>query len=151
MNMKSISLVLMVAFVGLVVGASVGGAADFPKGSPKFVTSYAEAAKQAKETGKPMLLVFSADWCGPCQRNKNEVYPSAQVQPYHDAFVWAYLDVDVPANQQAAETFQVRGIPHIHFVNAEGTQALDKVVGTSSPKDFARTLKKVAAKAKSSR
>jgi thiol:disulfide interchange protein len=150
MNMKAFSLVLMMVGVGLLGAVAVSKAAEFPAGSPPFVTSYAEAIKQAKETGKPMLLVFSAEWCGPCQRNKNEVYPSAQVRPYHEAFVWAYLDVDVKANQQAAEAFQVNGVPHIHFVNSAGTQTLDMEVGSSSPRVFAKTLKRVIAKAKSS-
>lgn len=136
----------MAVLIGLVLASPMrGSAADFPEGSPTFALSYAEAAKLAKETGKPMLLVFSADWCGPCQRNKNEVYPSAPVQPLHDAFVWAYLDVDQKANEQAAEAFGVNGIPHIQFVNAEGTKSLHQVIGSSSPRAFARTLKKVAA------
>jgi thiol:disulfide interchange protein len=148
MKQKALSMLGMLVLAGWMPGlAAVASAADFPAGSPDFVSSYAEAAKLAKETGKPMLVVFSADWCGPCQRNKKEVYPSAEVKPYHDQFVWAYLDVDEKANEDVANAFKVRGIPHIQFVNAEGTQSLDSVVGMSSPQDFAKKLKKIAAKA----
>lgn len=152
MNMKTIPYVVMTALLGFILGLPTAtGAADFPAGSPKFAKSYAEAAKLAKESGKPLLLIFSAEWCGPCQRNLNEVYPSAAVKPYHDDFVWAYLDVDVKSNAEAAEAFGVGGIPHTQFVNAEGTKSLDQVIGSSSPKAFAKTLKKVAAKAQTGR
>lgn len=148
MKQKVLSMLGMVLVAGWISGlGAVASAADFPAGSPKFVSSYVEAAKLAKETGKPMLVVFSADWCGPCQRNKKEVYPSAEVTPYHDQFVWAYLDVDEKANEEVANAFRVRGIPHIQFVNADGTQSLDSVVGMSTPREFAKKLKKIAAKA----
>lgn len=124
-------------------------AGDFPKGSPAFKTSYAEALAAAKSEGKPVILVFSAVWCPPCQAMKNEVYPSRQVKAYHDKFVWAYLDVDVEANGKVAAQYKVQGIPHIQFLSPEG-QPIDKQIGSSDPKDFAKTLasvlKKVAPK-----
>ena len=120
---------------------------DFPKDSPKFEHSYKSALKKAEKEGKPLIVVFSASWCGPCQAMKKNVYPSAAIQAYHDKFVWAYLDVDDDSNKKAAEEFKVEGIPHIQFVNAKG-EAIDKQVGSTSPEDFAKTLDGVLAKAK---
>ncbi|MGK0185994.1 MAG: thioredoxin-like negative regulator of GroEL [Verrucomicrobiales bacterium] len=131
------------------IAAAFTGAAqakDFPKGSPKFLTDYGTAVAEAKKTGKPVLVVFSATWCPPCQANKKNVYPSAAVQPYHDKFVWAYLDTDVAKNANVAEKFSVRGIPHIQFLNNDGS-SLDKSMGGTTPERFAKTLKKVLKKA----
>lgn len=122
-------------------------ARDFPKNSPKFEKSYRSAISDAKKTGKPVILVFSASWCPPCQEMKKSVYPSKEVQEFHDKFVWAYLDVDDSSNEKAGKTYGVEGIPHIQFVDSEG-KAIDKQVGGTSPDEFAKTLASVLGKVK---
>lgn len=120
-------------------------AADFPKGSPKFEHSLRSALNDAKKNGKPIVAVFSAIWCGPCQAMKQDVYPSAEVTAYHDKFNWAYLDVDDNSNDKDKTKFGVSSIPHIQFLNAEG-KPIDKQVGANSPADFAKVLKGVLKK-----
>ena len=122
-------------------------ASDFPSGSPKFGTNYETALATAKKEGKPIILVFSATWCPPCQSMKKAVYPSAEVKPLHDKFVWAYLDVDDTENAKAATKYGVEGIPHVQFLSSEGKN-IDKVVGGLPPAEFAATLSKVLKEAK---
>jgi thioredoxin-like negative regulator of GroEL len=59
--------------------------------------SYAEARRATIETGKPMVVMVSTDWCPPCQTMKKTVLPRvrergllrkvvfAMVNPDHDA------------------------------------------------------------------
>ncbi len=122
-------------------------AGDFPSGSPDFKTSSTSAMSAAKKSGKPVILVFSAAWCPPCQAMKHDVYPSDAVKRFQDKFVWAYIDVDDARNESAASKYGVNGIPHIEFLNSDGKQ-IDKQVGGTSPEAFARTLESVLAKAK---
>lgn len=121
-------------------------ASDFPKGSPKFEDSYRSAMNDAKKTGKPVVLVFSASWCPPCQTMKKSVYPSETVKAFHDKFIWAYLDVDDNDNEKPAKQYGVSGIPHIEFVDAEGKSLIEKQVGSSSPEAFAKRLTDALAK-----
>ena len=114
-------------------------AKDFPKGSPKFLDKYKAALAAGKKDKKPVILVFSAVWCGPCQGMKKDVYPSATIQPYHDKFVWAYLDVDDQQNEKAAKQYGVNSIPHIEIVDGAG-KSLGQQVGGSSPEAFAKKL-----------
>ncbi len=140
-NMKKTILLALVAATSLAL------ASDFPTGSPDFKNSSISAMSAAKKSGKPVILVFSAAWCPPCQTMKHDVYPSDAVKPFQDKFVWAYLDVDDERNESAASKYGVNGIPHIEFLNADGKE-IDKQVGGTSPADFARTLESVLAKAK---
>jgi len=139
-------LTAILSFIALSATASTALAGSFPKGSPEFHTDYKTAEKAAKAEGKPMLVVFSATWCGPCQANKKGVYPSTSVKPFHDDFVWVYLDVDQKKNGPLAQKFGVNGIPHIEFVKAGG-KTIDQAVGGTSPRSFAKKLKSVLKKA----
>jgi thiol:disulfide interchange protein len=113
---------------------------------PVFEHKLSDALAKAKSQGKPVIAIFSAVWCGPCQMMKKEVYPSAEVKPYVDKFVWAYIDTDEDSNTADAEKYGVSGIPHIQFLDKEGNP-VDKQVGASSPDEFANTLKGVLKKA----
>ncbi len=131
---------LLAAFLTIVSFVSATAfSADFPKDSPAFVTSLTDALAKAKETSKPVIVIFSAAWCPPCQTMKKSVYPSAAVKPYHDKFVWAYLDADEKGNAAAMSKFSVSGIPHIEFLDTTG-KSVDKQVGGSSANNFARKL-----------
>jgi thioredoxin-related protein len=125
-------------------------ARDFPKNSPDFKTLGSNALNAAEKEGKPVILVFSAPWCPPCQAMKNDVYPSDAVKPFHDKFVWAYLDVDESRNEKLGAKYGVQGIPHIQFLDSKGNP-IDKQVGSTTPEAFAKTLEGILAKsAKSS-
>ncbi|WP_050025640.1 thioredoxin family protein [Verrucomicrobium sp. BvORR034] len=136
---KSLALVLLTS-------AALVHAGDFPKGSPKFESSLRSALNDAKKNGKPIVAVYSAVWCGPCQAMKNNVYPSDSVKPLHDKFNWAYLDADDKRNEKDMKKFGVSGIPHIEFLNAAG-ESVGKQVGGNSPEAFASKLNEVLTKA----
>jgi thioredoxin-related protein len=133
----------------LIAACSVALGADFPKGSPKFEDSLRSALNDAKKNGKPIVAVFSAVWCPPCQSMKKDVYPSEAVKAYHDKFNWVYLDTDNRRNEKDAEKYGVSGIPHIQFIDAQG-KAIDKQVGGNSPEAFAKVLEGVLKKASAS-
>ena len=135
--------------LALAAATSLALAGDFPKGSPEFKDSSDSALSAAQKSGKPVIMVFSAAWCPPCQAMKKEVYPSKEVKAFQDQFIWAYLDVDVESNEEAAKKYGVSSIPHSEFLDAEGKK-LDKQIGGTSPEEFAKKLASILAKVKKS-
>lgn len=144
--MKLFTLLTAALTLATCAMAEAPAAHEFPKGSPKFGTSYKAALEQAKKEHKPAILVFSASWCGPCQAMKKNVYPSKEVTPLHDKFVWAYLDADQEENAAPMKKYGVEGIPHIQFVSADG-KPLGNQIGSTTPEDFVGTLNTVLKKA----
>jgi thioredoxin-like negative regulator of GroEL len=77
---------------------------------------------------------------------KKSVYPSDEARPFHNAFVWAYLDADDRANQPVMSQFKVSGIPHVAFVSPDG-RIMGHFTGAIAPKEFAGVLTQVLADA----
>lgn len=135
---------LSALLIGLVFTALSSGNA-MAAGGPKFLSSYEAAVEKGRKTGKPVIVIFSASWCPPCQQMKNSVYPSRQVSPFHDQFIWAYLDADKASNSRVMRKYRTRGIPHIVFLKPDGS-SVGSLRGAVSPDSFARTLKSVLKK-----
>lgn len=135
--MKSLLLIL------LALGAAASGlAAGFPEGSPPFLDSHDKALEKAKSSGKPAIIVFSAVWCPPCQMMKNEVYPSKEVRPLHDKFVWAYLDFDSPATRPLIAKYKIESVPQIFFFSPQG-KPVAAINTVFPPAEFAAALQQV--------
>ncbi|MGL5017713.1 MAG: thioredoxin family protein [Luteolibacter sp.] len=130
------------AFLASALLPNAAPTTEFPKGSPHFHTSYSKLLAEQKATGKPAIIIFSAAWCAPCQSMKKSVYPHSTVVPFHDQFVWAYLDGDDPKNKPAMEKYAVQGIPHIEFLNRTG-KSLAKQTGPLKAKEFTKKLQEV--------
>jgi thiol:disulfide interchange protein len=124
-----------------VVGFSLTHAADV-----NFLHDYDEAVALAQKENKPLMVVFSATWCPPCQTMKKEVYPSTVVKRELDDWVCVYLDFDDSKNKKVKTQYQVKNIPHIQLLSSKEV-AIDKQVGSSTAQQFAKWLKKNKSKA----
>jgi len=90
--------------------------------------SYDEALKEAKESGKPILIDFTgSDWCGWCVQLHKEVFSKPEFERWAEENV-VLLELDFPRNkpQSAAlksqnsrlqQQFNIRGFPTIVFVD----------------------------------
>lgn len=59
------------------------------------------------QSGKPVLVDFHAEWCGPCKT----MAPILKQAKDHMGEKLTVLKVDVDRNPQAAQHYQVQGVP----------------------------------------
>lgn len=71
------------------------------------------AFAEAKQTNKPLLLDFTADWCPPCKMMKRQTFSQQKVKDYVEA---NYIPVRLDMTQRNAATQQLGGRFSIQYL-----------------------------------
>ena len=89
---------------------------------------------KALATGRPVLLEFSATWCGPCQM----VAPDVESLAREVAGRAEVVKVDVDEQRELASKYSVRSIPC--FVVVKGGREVERRVGAIPKSEMRRML-----------
>jgi thioredoxin 1 len=114
-----------------------------PANDIAWADDYAAAQQQASQTGKPMILFFTAKWCVPCRIMKRTVWADDEVEStVNSGFIPVMIYVDAPDTATAAiERYSIGGTPTTIITDAEGN-VLERVEGGIGKSDFLQLLAK---------
>ena len=133
-NRHSISKGLLMLCVWL-VGATALSADD-----AGWTRDYEAGLRQAKASGKPVILDIYAPWCGYCRKLQREVYPSSEVRGVTDDFV--RIRINGEENSELMRRYRVRAYPTIVVLDSNGSE-LDRINGYMPAQAFARKLRDI--------
>ncbi len=138
-NMPAIIVVMLV-----VVGALGAWALNGPDSAAGgWHAEIGSGMDDALEQERPVLILFTADWCPPCRLLKREVLADGAVRDYLEReYVCVKVDLTDQSgpNNEVAMDFGVQGIPALHAYDVDGTQ-LGVFAGPRTPDDFVAWLR----------
>jgi thioredoxin-related protein len=108
--------------------------------------SYEKAAKTAMSDNKPMLVFMSQPGCGSCAYMKENVFTDESIIAYlNEHYVSVSLNIH---ENDAPKELQVSVTPVFYFLNSDGSQALETLIGGKTAPFFIKLLKKANTPAK---
>lgn len=103
-----------------------------PDRLPAWRTDYKAALAEARASGKPILVDFTADWCPPCRVMEREVWPDERLrQALKDNAIPLKLDVDVESTNTLVQSRRIRSIPTVLLLDAEGNEVARRSMSTA--------------------
>ena len=108
-----------------------------PQRDLAWLTDYEQGLAAARLAGKPVLIDFTATWCGPCQMLDKETWPHPAIEKLSAGFV--RIKVDVDDHGDLARQYQVTAIPLVVFLDAQG-QETQRSVGYRGPEEMAKLM-----------
>jgi len=99
-----------------------------------------KAQAAAKASGKPIHVVFSTVWCGPCKAMAKSVYPQDKVKAAMEKYEPLYIDGD--EYPQVVKKYKVRGYPTFLVLDAEGELQRTAKFGGTNAETFIKWLEK---------
>ncbi len=94
-----------------------------------------ESVSDVKVTGLPVIMDFSATWCPPCQQFK-PIFEDAKDR-YSGQIEFKTIDVD--AEKELAQQFNITSIPAIVFIDAEGNE-INRIIGFTDKDSFDKAI-----------
>lgn len=84
----------------------------------QWLTDAPTALQQSRSTGRPVLMRFSAEWCGPCRKMERTTFAEpATAAAIHRSFIPLVIDAD--KNEALAKQLKIRGLPTLLVVTPD--------------------------------
>jgi thioredoxin-related protein len=94
----------------LLAGLCTAAVAAGPKNGLNWQKDIFAGHQESVRTGKPMLLVFGADWCVFCKKLEQTTLAEPEMVKYvNDNFVPVHLDVD--RDKKVASILEIKSLP----------------------------------------
>ena len=118
-----------------------------PSNRISWAKDYSSAQQHSAQSGKPMILFFTATWCVPCRIMKRNVWADKQVEASVEAGVTpVMIDMDDPKEAETVRRFGVGSTPVTIIIDTKGN-VVERAEGGIGKSTFLELLGKATSPA----
>jgi len=137
----------LAAMAGVVLATYLVGTWLLMGSGVNWQTYSDELLTRTRQQGKPVIIDFYADWCAPCRELEDITLHNSQVVQLADQrFVMIKVDLttkDESLHPRLLSEYQVRGVPTVVFIDAQGKrQPALRLVDFLPPDQFLLRMKR---------
>ena len=148
-DQRRIPVALIVIAVLLLIARFTSSPPEQKKGAIDWVTPEAGAVL-ARDSGKPLLLFFTAEWCGPCHMLEDRVFADAAIAGrINERFVPVRVTdrieeegKNTPRVAELKTRYAIRGFPTVVFTDGGGAEQA-RMEGFKGREEFVRVMEHV--------
>lgn len=134
-------ILLMGGLIGSILSHDVFADEDGSAHAIRWRSSYGKAHKEAAEKGQPLLVEFTATWCGACQKMQRQTFGDPKVVTLvQSGFVPLAIDAD--RHSDLVRGFRIEAFPTTLVVSPE-LKILKRMSGYQSSTTLLTDLNKV--------
>lgn len=91
--------------------------------SANWIVYTEEALNEAKQTNKPIMIDFFAEWCGACHELEKKTFSTEEFKELSKQFTLLRFDATEDNEQitHVLKKYDVKGLPTVLFMNRNGT------------------------------
>jgi Thiol:disulfide interchange protein len=134
----ALAAVLLVAGVWFAMPQRAASHVSWAKYDEKLIAT-------ARETGKPVMIDFYADWCLPCKELDAKTFTDAKVGKEATRFVALKANLtskEDPKARELSEKYGIVGVPTVVFIDAKGQEVPHlRLTGFEKPEKFVDRLR----------
>lgn len=127
----AIAILLLVSGIAFAIPRKQGEGVQWAKYDTKALAS-------ARESGKPVVIDFYADWCLPCKELDAKTFSDPAVIAELDRYVRVKADLTVTSDEKTmalTKQYGIAGVPTIVFIDASGAEVKDARLTGFEPAD----------------
>jgi len=111
-------------------GCSAQHRDDFP-----WEQDYQTAIQESQKSGKPLFIMMTADWCGPCKKLERDTLSDPKVRDFMKAFV----SVKAYEDEKVEKKYGYNGYPTLVIADKKGEKVY-KFSGYMPPGPFIKEI-----------
>jgi len=139
----TLSLLAIVFSIWALIPSSGGSKVEW-----KVLTNLDSINISIKNSNKPVIIDFYADWCAQCKELDKYTYTDAGVVSLSTKFNTIKVDL-TKKNSEITEKFNIKGLPVVSFINSKGEEIKElRVTGFLKPEEFIKKMKIALEKSK---